>query len=542
MKKLSKGGSFECQVFWIILKILSDQEEHSRSYIKPMNKSLPICDIVICYGNDHDLGPGWSCCSQNLLQGYANSTQTETEKKEDTMEMDQNNLPESYIYYRRRLPRDKLIWSPKYLQLGDMLDAKDDQNNWCFATIIDTSPHLGMKIHYTRWTSNYDEWIQRTETRRLAEYGTKSTEETKITRGNQHKVSIKLIQTKINTFTKLINEKNYEQIDDFIESQLSMFVSQCIGYSITCTVDEDSDSGTDNDSDSGTGNGGANGLNTSMDESMVRQKCVTKIYELLKLIVKCSVWQLKNKKKSPSIRLLQLLKVALLADTTKNTYSVNYFFEEHGHGENDNESKENQEDESLQGNQGNQNVLEWNSSASSATTTTTMGNDLTKSKYYIQLYNLFGSLGGLNAILERIDGEVGESKDDVQTIDNKPVSDLTGFDITHTSDQMGPIGYRRVFQGDFKNTGNITKQLDSNMHQNGDKIIDTYIWQGKNMSENEHVYDVAIVYGEDTVPPYGYEKCNKTLTPQLNENVQSFLCYRLINEDDVSSLLERKKR
>lgn len=55
--------------------------------------------------------------------------------------------------------------------------------------------------------------------------------------------------------------------------------------------------------------------------------------------------------------MLQLLKVALLADTTKNTYSVNYFFEEHGHGENDNESKENQEDESLQGNQGNQNVF-----------------------------------------------------------------------------------------------------------------------------------------------------------------------------------------
>ena len=53
-----------------------------------------------------------------------------------------------------------------------------------------------------------------------------------------------------------------------------------------------------------------------------------------------------------------------------------------------------------------------------------MGNDLTKSKYYIQLYNLFGSLGGLNAILERIDGEVGESKDDVQTIDNKPVSPI----------------------------------------------------------------------------------------------------------------------
>ena len=160
--------------------------------------SLPLCDVVVCYANDHDLGPGWSCLPRNILSGYA----LEREGQDDTITEDGNAsaslvTPESYVYYRRRQPCDKLVWSPKHLQLGDLLDVKDPQQNWCFATVIDTNQYDELKIHYTRWTSTFDEWIKRSDKRRLAEYGTKSTEETTITRGKQNNTTVSLIQPKI---------------------------------------------------------------------------------------------------------------------------------------------------------------------------------------------------------------------------------------------------------------------------------------------------------------------------------------------------------
>ena len=35
----------------------------------------------------------------------------------------------------------ELVWSPKHLELGDLLDVKDSVNNWCFAGVIDTNRH-----------------------------------------------------------------------------------------------------------------------------------------------------------------------------------------------------------------------------------------------------------------------------------------------------------------------------------------------------------------------------------------------------------------
>ena len=69
--------------------------------------------------------------------------------------------------------------------------------------------------------------------------------------------------------------------------------------------------------------------------------------------------------------------------------------------------------------------------------------------------------------------------------------------------------------------------------------MDTYVWQAKNNQEDMQVYDVDVVYGTDTFPPVGFEKCNKTLTPQLPSESQSFLCYRTINEGDKESIEQR---
>lgn len=167
--------------------------------------SLPLCDIVICYGNDHDLGPGWSCLPSNLLSGYVPEKEGKDEVAEDESSSSDVSLltPASYVYYRRRQPTDKLVWSPKHLQLGDLLDVKDKENNWCFATVIGFNQYDEVRIHYTRWAAKYDEWIERSEKRRLAEYGTKSTEETTITRGNNWDTSVSLIQAKIDRFGKL---------------------------------------------------------------------------------------------------------------------------------------------------------------------------------------------------------------------------------------------------------------------------------------------------------------------------------------------------
>ena len=320
--------------------------------------SLPLCDIVVAYSNDHDLGEGWSCLNKNLLQGYCNddnlssvSSVVEEKKK------DQNTVkPESYIYYRRRLPRDKLVWSPKYLQLGDLLDAKDKQQDWCFATVVDSDSYRGIKVHYTRWTNDFDEWIRRDETNRLAPYGTKSTEDTKITRGRNHNINASLIQAKIDRFISVINEKNYDKIDEYLEAQLSMFVSQMLGYKLNYPNDDE-------------------------------EECVEKIVELLELIVKASVWQLGNQKRPPSTQLLELLKLTLMHD--KSNDGVNYFFEEnHGHTNHDKNyinAGSNDNDVALL-------YLGGENSSSSI---------LEHSSHYIHLFNLFHSLGGLKMILSR---------------------------------------------------------------------------------------------------------------------------------------------
>ena len=139
----------------------------------PSGKPLPLCDIRICYGADVVLGDGFTCLRKNLLQGYfppagggGGGGGAAAEKEGDV------SGPAAYVYYRRRSPSDRLVWSPKRLELGDLLDAKDEHGGWCFATVVGMDPRRGLRIHYTRWGDEHDEWIRVSETKRLAPYAT----------------------------------------------------------------------------------------------------------------------------------------------------------------------------------------------------------------------------------------------------------------------------------------------------------------------------------------------------------------------------------
>ena len=59
--------------------------------------------------------------------------------------------------------------------------------------------------------------------------------------------------------------------------------------------------------------------------------------------------------------------------------------------------------------------------------------------------------------------------------------------------------------------------------------------------QNSQIYDIDIIYGDETQPPIGYQKCEKTLTPQLPADAQSFLCFCSIQENDVDALRHRNK-
>jgi len=83
---------------------------------------------------------------------------------------------------QRQLSRqssDDLPWSATTLDIGDLVDAKDTVNNWCFACVIEKDPdgHPGeIKVHCTRWEGDvYDAWYN-VSSPELAEYGTRSTE------------------------------------------------------------------------------------------------------------------------------------------------------------------------------------------------------------------------------------------------------------------------------------------------------------------------------------------------------------------------------
>ena len=96
---------------------------------------LPLCSMKICYAMDHDLtSEGYERLDKNILKGT-------------------NNEDEAFIWYRRREPSDRLKWSAKRLEIGDLLDAKDTVNKWCFACVIEKDPyhHPGeIKVHFTK--------------------------------------------------------------------------------------------------------------------------------------------------------------------------------------------------------------------------------------------------------------------------------------------------------------------------------------------------------------------------------------------------------
>ena len=172
----------------------------------------------------------------------------------------------------------------------------------------------------------------------------------------------------------------------------------------------------------------------------------------------------------------------------------------------------------------------------------------------MDLLNLFGRLGGFGAIASRLTlpavpakmrgekyaraaggGSTGSKSD------AKPVADLTAFEVTHTADMMGPLGFSRAMLGtDATTSGDITKPVadwdgpplvGGVAKDSTEDVMSTYIWAQKNTTANRYVYNIDIVYGMDAEPPRGYRKIETTLTPQLPEDRQAFLCVEIRHED-----------
>ena len=309
------------------------------SSVTTANK-LPICAVTVCYEAAHDLtGTGYTKLDKNILAHVGG---------------------QAYIHYRRRLPSDRLRWSAKRLELGDLLDAKDTVGNWCFAVVIEIDPFTRpnqIKVHFTRWEgTRWDQWYH-VSSNELAEYGTRSKEETSIKKGKLWSPpgGINAIDSKISKFLSVIDEPF--KLDELIEKQLDMFVSQCLGYNVT-----------------------------------PKDEMVPVIFELLRVIVEALANQLASDRPL-SRKLLSLGVKCLYGDP-----SVSYFFEHEGFvessvimgvfgskpkilGLDDNEENPFPEEDFVR-------------------TRGRLGQG--DSRYYGALINLFGAKGGFGGILRRM--------------------------------------------------------------------------------------------------------------------------------------------
>jgi len=297
---------------------------------------LPLCSIKICYSAEHDLaGEGYTRLDKNILSGVG----------------------EAYIHYRRRQPSDRLKWSAKRLEIGDLLDAKDTVNKWCFACVIEKDPYRRpgeIKVHFTRWEGDrYDAWYN-VSSPKLAEYGTRSKEETNIIPGKQWNTTIEIIDTKMNKLENVRN--NMYKLDEYLEKQLSVYVARCTGYNVY-----------------------------PKDDTVI-----PKIYEMFKLVVEILADQINNHGEINE-KLLILGVTVLYADE-----QVNYFFQHEGY---------------IQSSGGMMGSLFGGSTSSHDIVENAPAEDYIRtrgrkghndSKYYGALFNLFGSTGVFDSILRRL--------------------------------------------------------------------------------------------------------------------------------------------
>ena len=204
-------GGLERQCY-LCYKLSSTETETKASEDERPAAVLPLCSIKICYSADHDLtGEGYTRLNKNILKGVG----------------------EAYIHYRRRQPSDRLKWSAKRLDIGDLLDVKDTVNKWCFAMVIEKDPYRRpgeLKVHFTRWEGDkYDAW-HNVSSNRLAEYGTRSKEETNIIPGKAWTTSVEVIENKMKKLES-VRHDTYK-LDEYLEKQLSVYVARCTGYNV----------------------------------------------------------------------------------------------------------------------------------------------------------------------------------------------------------------------------------------------------------------------------------------------------------------------
>ena len=304
---------------------------------------LPLCSMKICYAMDHDLtGEGYERLDKNILKGT-------------------NNEDEAFIWYRRREPSDRLKWSAKRLEIGDLLDAKDTVNKWCFACIIEKDPyhHPGeIKVHFTRWEgSKYDAWYS-VSSRALSEYSTKSKEETNIIPGKQWTTTVEIIDAKMKKLD-LVRHDKYK-LDEYLEKQLSVYVARCTGYNVN-----------------------------------PKEEIIPKIYEMFKLVVEILAEQI-NGDGIINEKLLILGVTVLYADE-----QVNYFFQHEGYHETSSGVMG-----FFSGSHGEHEIV--NNAAPEIFIRTRGRRGHNDSKYYGALFNLFGSTGVFDSILRRLNGQKGK--------------------------------------------------------------------------------------------------------------------------------------
>jgi hypothetical protein len=116
------------------------------------------------------------------------------------------------------------------LDIGDLLDVKDTVNKWCFAVVIEKDAFRRpgeIKVHFTRWEGDkYDAW-HHVSSNRLAEYGTRSKEETNIIPGKKWTTTVEVIEKKMK---KLQNVRHdMLKLDEYLEKQLSFYIARCTG-------------------------------------------------------------------------------------------------------------------------------------------------------------------------------------------------------------------------------------------------------------------------------------------------------------------------
>ena len=132
-RNMGKGSPREVYVCFKTEEVLDEYPEDG-------SVSLPICEIVIMY-NDSNPGEGWEKIDRTF-NGADNA---------------------AFMWVKRGTGRpDK--WDPSKLEVGDIVDCKDQSHKWCVATVIERDGD-NVKVRFKGWGSRWDDVLPITSDR-----------------------------------------------------------------------------------------------------------------------------------------------------------------------------------------------------------------------------------------------------------------------------------------------------------------------------------------------------------------------------------------